>query len=151
MNCMEKIAQMLGLEFNENFHIKLDSNIILESEYRFTEKGLMRYHKFIEQWDFAIYDTFLHLLDGKYEVVKIPESILTEQEKFYLSTVIKPYRKKVKYICKLTYYDYDKEYLYISLNDGTTTRLPDFDTNAMYKGMELGRYYSLEELGLWIN
>ena len=149
MNYMEKIAQMLGLEFNENFHIKLDSNIILESDYRFTEKGLMRYHKFIEQWDFAIYDTFLHLLDGKYEVVKIPESILTEQEKLSLSTVIKPYRKKVKYICKLTYHDYDKEYLYISLNDGATTHLPDFDTNAMYKGMELGRYYSLEELGLW--
>ena len=148
MNYMEKIAQMLGLEFNENFHIKLDSNIILESEYRFTEKGLMRYHKFIERWDFAIYDTFLHLLDGKYEVVKIPESILTEQEKCYLSTVIKSYRKKVEYICKLTYHEYDKEYLYISLDNGTTTRLPDFDTNTMYKGMELGRRYSLMELGL---
>ena len=148
MNYMGKIAQMLGLEFNENFHIKLDSNIILESEYRFTEKGLMRYHKFIEQWDFAIYDTFLHLLDGKYEVVKIPESILTEQEKLYLSTVIKQYRKKVEYICKLTYHEYDKEYLYISLNNGTTTRLPDFDTNTMYKGMELGRRYPLMELGL---
>ena len=148
MNYMGKIAQMLGLEFNENFHIKLDSNIILESEYRFTEKGLMRYHKFIEQWDFAIYDTFLHLLDGKYEVVKIPESILTEQEKLYLSTVIKSYRKKVEYICKLTYHEYDKEYLYISFNNGTTTRLPDFDTNTMYKCMELGRRYSLMELGL---
>ena len=148
MNYMEKIAQMLGLEFNENFHIKLDSNIILESEYRFTEKGLMRYHKFIEQWDFAIYDTFLHLLDGKYEVVKIPESILTEQEKLSLSTVIKHYRKKVEYICKLTYHEYDKEYLYISLDNGATTRLPDFDTNTMYKGVELGRRYSLMELGL---
>ena len=148
MNYMEKIAQMLGLEFNENFHIKLDSNIILESEYRFTEKGLMRYHKFIEQWDFATYDTFLHLLDGKYEVVKIPESILTEQEKCYLSTVIKSYRKKVEYICKLTYHEYDKEYLYISLDNGTTTRLPNFDTNTMYKCMELGRRYSLMELGL---
>ena len=145
---MEKIAQMLGLEFNENFHIKLDSNIILESEYRFTEKGLMRYHKFIEQWDFAIYDIFLHLLDGKYEVVKIPESILTEQEKLSLSTVIKPYRKKVEYICKLTYHKYVKEYLYISLDNGTTIHLPDFDTNTMYKGMELGRRYSLMELGL---
>ena len=148
MNYMGKIAQMLGLELNENFHIKLDSNIILESEYRFTEKGLMRYHKFIEQWDFAIYDTFLHLLDGKYEVVKMPKSILTEQEKLYLSTVIKQYRKKVEYICKLTYHEYDKEYLYISLNNGTTTRLPDFDTNTMYKCMELGRRYSLMELGL---
>ena len=148
MNYMGKIAQMLGLEFNENFHIKLDSNIILESEYKFTEKGLMRYHKFIEQWDFAIYDTFLHLLDGKYEVVKIPESILTEQEKLSLSTVIKQYRKKVEYICKLTYHEYDKEYLYISLNNGTTTRLPDFDINTMYKCMELGRRYSLMELGL---
>ena len=148
MNYMGKIAQMLGLEFNENFHIKLDSNIILESEYKFTEKGLMRYHKFIEQWDFAIYDTFLHLLDGKYEVVKIPESILTEQEKLSLSTVIKQYRKKVEYVCKLTYHEYDKEYLYISLDSGVTTRLPDFDTNTMYKGMGLGRRYSLIELDL---
>lgn len=148
MNYMENIAHMLGLKLNENFHIKLDSNTILESDYRFTEKGLMRYHKFIEQWDFAIYDTFLHLLDGKYEVVKIPESILTEQEKLCLSTVIKQYRKKVEYICKLTYYDYDKEYLYISLDSGATTRLPDFDTNTMYKGMELGMRYSLMELGL---
>ena len=148
MNYMGKIAQMLGLEFNENFHIKLDSNIILESEYKFTEKGLMRYHKFIEQWDFATYDTFLHLLDGKYEVVKIPESILTEQEKLSLSTVIKQYRKKVEYVCKLTYHEYDKEYLYISLDSGVTTRLPDFDTNTMYKGMELGRRYSLIELDL---
>ena len=148
MNHMVEVAHMLGLELNENFHIKLDSNIILESEYRFTEKGIMRYHKFIEQWDFAIYDTFLHLLDGKYEVVKMPESIITEQEKLYLSTVIKQYRKKVEYICKLTYHEYDKEYLYISLDNGTTTRLPDFDTNTMYKGMELGRRYSLMELGL---
>ena len=148
MNYMGKIAQMLGLEFNENFHIKLDSNIILESEYKFTEKGLMRYHKFIEQWDFAIYDTFLHLLDGKYEVVKIPESILTEQEKLSLSTVIKQYRKKVEYVCKLTYHEYDKEYLCISLDSGVTTRVPDFDTNTMYKGGELGRRYSLIELGL---
>ena len=148
MNYMEKIAQMLGLELNENFHVKVDSKTIIEYEYRFTEKGLMRYHKFIEQWDFAIYDTFLHLLDGKYKVVKIPESILKEQEKCYLSTVIKPYRKKVEYICKLTYHEYNKEYLYISLNNCTTTRLPDFDTNTMYKGMELGRRYSLMELGL---
>ena len=148
MNYMPEVAQMLGLELNEKFHVKVDPKTIIEYEYRFTEKGLMRYHKFIEQWDFAIYDTFLHLLDGKYEVVKIPESILTEQEKCYLSTVIKSYRKKVEYICKLTYHEYDKEYLYISLNNGTTTRLPDFDTNTMYKCMELGRRYSLMELGL---
>ena len=148
MNHMGEVAHMLGLELNENFRVKLDQNVTLESDYRFTEKGLMRYHKFIEQWDFAIYDTFLHLLDGKYEVVKIPESILTEHEKLYLSTVIKQYRKKVEYICKLTYHEYDKEYLYIPLDNGTTTNLPDFDTNTMYKGMELGRRYSLMELGL---
>ena len=148
MNHMEELAHMLSLELNENFHVKLDPDVTLESDYRFTEKGLMRYHKIYEEWEYAIYDTFLHLLDGKYEVVKIPESILTEQEKLYLSTVIKSYRKKVEYICKLTYHEYDKEYLYISLNNGTTTHLPDFDTNAMYKGMELGRRYSLMELGL---
>ena len=81
MNHMTEVAHMLGLELNENFHVKLDPDVTLESDYRFTEKGLLRYHKILEEWEYAIYDTFLHLLDGKYEVVKIPESILTEQEK----------------------------------------------------------------------
>ena len=80
MNHMEEIAKMLGVELYENFHVKLDQGITLESDYRFTEKGLMRYHRFIEEWDFAIYDTFLHLLDGKYKVVKLPRDILTKQE-----------------------------------------------------------------------
>lgn len=72
MNHMEEVAHMLGLELNENFHVKLDPKVTLESDYRFTEKGLMRYHKIYEEWEYAIYDTFLHLLDGKYEVVKLP-------------------------------------------------------------------------------
>ena len=49
MNYMPEVAQMLGLELNENFHVKVDPKSIIEYEYRFTEKGLMRYHKFIEQ------------------------------------------------------------------------------------------------------
>ena len=71
MNYMEKIAQMLGLELNENFHIKLDSNIILESEYRFTEKTLEYYCEEFNVWLATTFNkTICNLLNGEYEVVK---------------------------------------------------------------------------------
>ena len=152
---MEKIAQMLDLEFNENFHIKLDLNIILESEYRFKEKGLMRYHKFIEQWDFAIYDTFLHLLDGKYEVVKLPKSILSEKEKKYLSDFIDPFKSQVTYIEKRYLKDFkgnEKEFISIGIRENEKywrqMELLLYDAGKYYKGMNTSEHYTLEELGL---
>ena len=149
MNHMEEVAHMLGLELNENFHVKLDPDVTLESDYRFTEKGLMRYHKIYEEWEYAIYDTFLHLLDGKYEVVKLSKSILTEQERRYLSSVIKPFRGKVQHISKLA--GKNGEYICIDIRfdwEEDSILLPSFATGTLYKGMEIGKEYSVKDLGL---
>ena len=149
MNHMEEVAHMLGLELNENFHVKLDPDVTLESDYRFTEKGLMRYHKIYEEWEYAIYDTFLHLLDGKYEVVKLSKSILTEQERRYLSSVIKPFREKIQHISKLT--GKNGEYICIDIRydwEEDSILLPKFAAGTLYKGMEIGKEYSIKELDL---
>ena len=146
---MPEVAQMLGLELNEKFHVKVDPKTIIEYEYRFTEKGLMRYHKFIEQWDFAIYDTFLHLLDGKYEVVKLSKSILTEQERRYLSSVIKPFREKIQHISKLTGKNGENICIDIRYDwEEDSIVLPKFSAGTLYKGMEIGKEYSVKDLGL---
>ena len=142
MNHMEEVAHMLGLELNENFHVKLDPDVTLESDYRFTEKGLMRYHKIYEEWEYAIYDTFLHLLDGKYEVVKLSKSILTEQERHYLSSVVKPFREKILHISKLS--SKNSEYICIDIRfdwEEDSILLPSFATGTLYKGMEIGKEY----------
>lgn len=78
--------------------------------------------------------------------------ILDEVEKEYLKAVIKPFKKHVKTIMKAkqvaTLYaitiDIEEKYNY-----ETFLQFPPFEkSSGMYKGMELGRRYTLEELGL---
>ena len=78
--------------------------------------------------------------------------ILDDAEKQYLSAFIKPFRNRVKYICKIWYLGVSSsEYqrIYITLSDDShDIDLPLFKKETMYKGMEIGKKYTLEELGL---
>ena len=74
----------------------------------------MYYHTEGDYWNKASFDTLCNLLNGKYEVVKIPKSILTEQERNYLSQVIRPFREKVRHISKLSLKN--AEYLCIDIS-----------------------------------
>lgn len=76
------------------------------------------------------------------------EPILTEEEKAYLSAVIKPFRKKVKYIAIWGAWNGSKQFVHIELSDMDYANLPNFETNTMYKGMKGGKKYTLEELGI---
>lgn len=77
-------------------------------------------------------------------------SPLDDKEKEYLSAVIKPWRSKVKFIKKLETCDGEYQFIYIRYidTDGTFEELnfPLFEPNTMYKGMELDREYTLEDL-----
>lgn len=73
-------------------------------------------------------------------------SILDEAEKKYLSAVIRPWRDRVVFIKKVQRsFHLGKEYIKIKVKDDTAN-LPDFDENTMYKGMELEKEYSLQDL-----
>lgn len=76
------------------------------------------------------------------------ESILTEEEREYLSSVIKPFRKKVEYIAIWGAWNGSKQFVHIELSDMDYANLPNFETNTMYKWMKPRKHYSLEELGL---
>ena len=75
--------------------------------------------------------------------------ILDKKEKEYLSAVIRPFRNKVKYIVKWQHdsASTDETFIAILLNKETIL-LPYFESNIMYKGMELNKKYTLKELGL---
>lgn len=79
--------------------------------------------------------------------IKIVKPILDEKEKEYLSYNIKAWNKKVKYIRKSQTYYSKEQYLSIKFIDNIIA-LPYFEVNKMYKGMELDKEYTLEELGL---
>ena len=79
------------------------------------------------------------------------ESPLDDKEKEYLENVLKPFRDRVKYVDKLEAYWVDNgEFIFISLGDDIHEHisLPWFHKGSMYKNMELGKEYSLKELGL---
>lgn len=71
--------------------------------------------------------------------------ILDDAERKYLSAVISPFRKKVKYIAKMRY---DKsDFIFMRVGNSSLS-MPFFDIDTMYKGMEIDKKYTLEELGL---
>jgi hypothetical protein len=97
---------------------------------------------------------FINNKCGSFEAAKewlnseYKESILTKQEKEYLSSVVKPFRDKVKSITKFADTRCTEEYIYMVIEGPADACLPRFDGNTMYKGMELGKEYTLEELGI---
>lgn len=72
--------------------------------------------------------------------------VLNKEEKEYLKAVIKPFRSEVKCIVKNSI-NKEKEHIAISLKNDFLF-LPNFRVGSMYKGMEIDRRYTLEELGL---
>lgn len=92
------------------------------------------------------YDVVISLSDAyKDEWEELKKPILDEAEKRYLSAVIRPFRENVQ-----------------SIKKGEVTRLqcicielkneifdlPFFAKDTMYKGMKVGKRYTLKELGL---
>lgn len=86
--------------------------------------------------------TFTKWLEEEYK-----PNILEEKEKEYLAAVIKPFREKVKYIQKC--FDLGNEaYIYIYVKKCGSMIFPTFRRGTMYKGMEVNKRYTLEDLGL---
>lgn len=85
---------------------------------------------------------FANWLEEEYD-----PKILDEKEKEYLSAVIKPFRNDVEYIEKRIF-STGAEYIRICLTEDETVNFPNFKRGTMYKGMEVDKVYTLEELGL---
>ena len=139
---MEQVAQMLGVELEEEFNIYKDKD---KAVYKFTEHGLLAYSKENQNW-MRTYGLLEKLLIGYTKIIKKP--ILDEVEKEYLKAVIKPFRDKVSYICKKKSDCTKMEWIQIGIETDMNLDFPSFEIGAMYKGMELNREYTLEDLGL---
>ena len=87
----------------------------------------------------------------KYETIyEKSKQILTKEEKEYLENVVRPFRKEIETIISKKVWNDIKEYIYIKLRLwANPVMLPCFDNGTMYKGMELNKEYTLEELGLF--
>ena len=149
MNHMEEVAHMLGLELNENFRFKSRLTDLSTYEFKFTEDYLMYYHTEEDYWEKASFHTLCNLLNGKYEVIKLPKSILTKQERNYLLSIVKPFKEKVQHISKLSSKNGESSCIDIRYDwEEDSIVLPKFAAGTLYKGMEIGKEYSVKDLGL---
>lgn len=81
-------------------------------------------------------------------IYEYEEPILTDGEREYLSSVIKPIRKEILSIEKVSLGTYERiELNTIKVFDPTVV-FPAFPKGKYYKEIECGRTYILEELGL---
>ena len=145
-NKMSEVAKLLNLELREEFKIKG-----LSSRYRFTDIGLQYYSETGGYW-LTSNKLLPMLLQGEISIIKVKLPILDDIEKKYLSNVIKPFRNRVFYIRK--YYFSSDEFIEICVNhykvtdDYLSFALPLFKKETMYKGMQIGKRYTVEELDL---
>ena len=116
--------------FTTYVEIKYFGTIIGEYQY-IDEEGVKKFFEWLEKDD------------GK----ECKPTILTDEEKAYLSAVIKPFRKDVVYIEKCIF-STGAEYIRICMTEDETVNFPNFKKGTMYKGMGANKRYTLEELGL---
>ena len=146
MNYMKEVAKMLGVKLEEEFELKKG----IDDIYRFklSRIGLVYFAPSTQSWNEGN-KLLVDLLLGKNEIWKITKPILNEKEKEYLASVIKPFRNKVGFFYKYTNGVYDDyEAITAIMEDCNCLAFPPFKKNTMYKGMEYGKQYTLEELGL---
>ena len=128
-----------------------DGNVFFkDNEYRYINIGGIRINEWLSNLrdDMGQLGKIIKIEEPTYKTVyEHKEEILDEAEKRYLKAVIRPFRDRIKYICK-SVSDFGKyEYIKANLCNDTLV-LPDFKPNTMYKGMKTDKQYTLEELGL---
>ena len=91
-------------------------------------------------------------LNQEIEIEIADEPLLTPKEKEYLENVIKPFKDTVISISKKEFFT-NRGYIYIGIKDYNSNldyvKLPNFVKNKYYKGLEIDREYTLEDLGLF--
>ena len=140
---MKEVAQLLGVDLEEEFKIEGEYGC----KYKLSKNGLKYWADNLDQW---IRTCWLEeLLTGDKKIIKLPKPILNEKEKEYLSSVIKPFRDKVSLISKRS--NDNGQFISIEIEEkphNNNMFFPYFEEGSMYKGMEINKYYTLDELDL---
>ena len=143
MTYMEQIAKMLDVEIGEEFKIEgHDDNL----KFQFTENRFLQSSGDVYGWIDSI--SIMTVLEERAKIIKLPKPVLTDEEKEYLSYVIKPFREDVLKISKFkSKVLKNKEVIGFETPNGFMI-FPPFEKDKMYKNMELNKAYTLDDLGL---
>ena len=142
MNYMEQVAKMLNVEIDEEFKIEgYDDNI----RFKFTKNAFMQ--SCGDGWWFSS-NSIMNVLEGYKKLIKLPKSVLTDEEKEYLSYVFRPFKDEILHIYKSPSVYEGYEEITVVMTGCRYLAFPAFEKNTMYKGMLPNKKYMLDELGL---
>lgn len=142
MNYMKQVAQMLGVELGEEFKVEC-----YNGKYKIIDTGIYFFDEEDNLW-YSAWSMASVLLRGNFQIIKLPKPILDEKEKEYLSYIIRPFRSEIISIYKQRSDSHRNEWININFKNDIEMVFPSFRSGTMYKGMELDKKYTLEELGL---
>ena len=128
---LDSITRNGKIEYMVVYENSSSRNKLFEKQY--TQQNVYPFHLLVD---------FANWLEEEYK-----QPILDDVEKVYLSAVIKPFRKDIKYIVKRKFVR-DSEYIVICFQNNESLPFPTFKAASMYNGMKLCKEYSLEDLGL---
>lgn len=117
----------------------------------FENSGYIRNILELNNFKSRILGKIIKIEEPEYQTVyESKPEILDEVEKRYLRGVIRPFKENVRFITKRRYWIDSTEYndISICIRNNSNIILPKFIANKMYKGMEMEKTYTLEELGL---
>lgn len=137
-NKMKEVAKLLGVEIGVPFKIKDKNGVELTySPFTFKDDGVYDKENELRA------GILTWLLNGTYEIA---QPILTQKEKTYLEGVLRPFKDSVLNIEK-NQNGYG-QWICIEFKEDNFG-LPYFEKDTMYKGMELNKKHTIQELGLF--
>lgn len=131
--------------------------------YIFTEKP--KYNEDCGLWDLwlaenglAVDGVIVDLFDHIFKRVTVENSpilfrepvepVLDKIERAYLKAALRPFKERIAYVKKLNKEYEELQYIRVMLKNSDWMSFPPFEAETMYKGMTVGREYSLAELGI---
>lgn len=129
-----------GYKFNDLFVIKNCT----DNDFYYTYKITLK-RKTIDTYKVTSETSWLEIMLRWLDIER-KEPIIDDVEKRYLKGVIRPFRDRVQSISKEG--NSIVEWLSFKLVNNAPFELPFFKSGRMYKNMERGKEYTLEELGL---
>lgn len=151
MKTMADLLKFYEVEIGKRYKITLASIKLPKSNIFTVEDTLFGYNRIALKFEGSTDSYPITMLnDCAYEEYQ-PE-ILDNTERRYLQKYVMDnpaFKGKVLEIVKFAEEDNERGFLAIYiLPDGDAAGLPYFPLDTMYKGMELGKYYTPQELGL---
>ncbi len=161
MKTVQEILDFYGVELNKIYKRK-DIDVYFKIYKNYSNELTISYSGFINSVESdcmygglvnscCIYGPISLLNTWDFEEYKEP--ILDTKEKEYLRAIIKPFKNRVMEIAKIRLASRIWDYISIKVeslreNDVEFIELPIFKVNSMYKGMDLEKSYTLEDLDL---